>query len=337
MLRITGLNHSSSPIQSAYGMQVRRPAEAGLPLSVWESFAGQVGWTKPHLIVCGGEPLLYAEVDKLLAILHGSGATLELLTDGLKLDAHLEPVRKHVETLHVMLLGFGESHDHYFGQAGAFKTVRRNLEAIRGQPHAPKLTLTYTFLPQNVQDVPEFLDWALSLGAAVTLQHPQYGSANLSHMMAEAWKRYYGYEFDRESLPVISDLQDPLFGDDVADACQTAREEYASRMQLRIYPDLDDQDIRSYYSDYDHVFMHDKRVCVKPWQFPTVEPRGDFTLCHNYAVGNIADTRFWTAWNGAPAAQFRRNLMRVERFPMCTRCAFLYRDMDELKAVIDKE
>lgn len=337
ILRLTGLTNSEFTLQSPYGTQVQEPESAGLDLAHWEAFAQEVSWTNPHYVLAGGEPLRYAHFDELLPLLKASGATLELVTDGLELAAHAGAISSYVDKVQIMLLGFGESHDHHFGEDGAFDQIKAAAEALAAEESGPELSISFTFLPENVEDVEDLLHWADGIGAAVTLQHPQFSSAHLDTLMQETWKKHYEYDFAAGSLPEINELDDSLFGDDVAEICEFVANEFSGDITVKVVPKLSDQEIRNYYSDYDHFFVQEKRVCVKPWQFPTVEPNGNLTLCHNFAIGNISKAGFWKAWNDHQAKHFRRSLMRTERFPMCTRCAFLYRNVDELKDVIQPE
>ncbi len=83
----------------------------------------------PVVSICGGEPLLYPELSRLVEEILGRGRHIYLCTNGTLLRKHLEQYRPHGRLfLNVHLDGLEETHDRAVGRTGVF---REAVEAMR--------------------------------------------------------------------------------------------------------------------------------------------------------------------------------------------------------------
>jgi MoaA/NifB/PqqE/SkfB family radical SAM enzyme len=121
--------------------------------------------------VSGGEPLLYAPLEQLLAACHTAGLATTVTTNGMLADARrMERLAAHCDLLAISLDGVPESHERMRGSRRAFDSMRDNLPGIRasGIPFGFIFTLTY----HNVHELDWVARFAAEEGAALLQIHP---------------------------------------------------------------------------------------------------------------------------------------------------------------------
>ncbi|TQV80085.1 radical SAM protein [Exilibacterium tricleocarpae] len=302
--------------------------EPELPVSVWEGFIDNIGWTTPKVVLTGGEPLLYPDFESLLDMLGENNCRTEIITDGYLLNDYMDSILADHTELTVCFAGDEKSHNKILGVDDSFQ---RSISALGGLKKAgyEKITLHYTFLPDNVSDAVAFIERTKSLSPVkMVFQHPQFSSPLLNNLMQACWDKEYSAGFDERHIPTATSIKAAEFSEKVADVVAEIKACYASDFNIVFTPDISVSDIKRYYSEQEHFLILPKRVCLKPWQFPTIESNGDVSLCLGYAAGNIQAEGFWDAWGGDKSDNFRKKLMTVERFPICTRCSSLYQDVE---------
>lgn len=82
----------------------------------------------PKVMLWGGEPLMYADFDKIADYLRLNGFELGMVTNGVLLDRHLETV-KHFKKIYVSIDGPKKVHDSIRGE-GVFEKVCQNLKML---------------------------------------------------------------------------------------------------------------------------------------------------------------------------------------------------------------
>jgi MoaA/NifB/PqqE/SkfB family radical SAM enzyme len=90
-----------------------------------------------------------------------------------------------------------------------------------------------------------------------------------------------------------------------------------SRVQVRVVPDLAEEDTVTYYAGMSPV---DGDRCTTPWCGAIVKPNGDVVPCIDYVVGNVTETPFRQIWNSERMRLFRKVVREQRYFPGCTRC-----------------
>jgi radical SAM protein with 4Fe4S-binding SPASM domain len=88
------------------------------------------------------------------------------------------------------------------------------------------------------------------------------------------------------------------------------------------YPNLSDEEIRSYYNSFYFLPSSYKQRCLSPWMVAYVLPDGSVKPCLSlgYALGDLHEASFKEIWNGKRAVEFRRVLKERGYFPVCPRC-----------------
>ncbi len=98
------------------------------------------------------------------------------------------------------------------------------------------------------------------------------------------------------------------------------------KMPIVFVPDLNPEDIRTYYTHPEDFFGYKK--CISPWFQLDVMPNGDTVTCRDFpdfVTGNIKESTIQEIYNGERHRQFRRALRSCENgvFPICSRCCGL--------------
>lgn len=120
-----------------------------------------------RLSVSGGEPMLRADIDRVLASAVDAGLSVGLNSTGHRFH-ELRSVLSRVDLVKLSLDGPPERHDRLRGRPGAFDEL---LAAIGVLHHLRRpFTLTQTLTRQNLEDIPWVLDFARRQGGMVTFQ-----------------------------------------------------------------------------------------------------------------------------------------------------------------------
>ncbi len=139
-----------------------------LPLARIRDLAGQA-----HALGCrvfaltGGEPMVHPDFDAIVEDLLSRGAShVVVLTNGTLLREHEKGLKRWPRDrfhLQISMDGLGKRHDHIRGRR-AFDTLAENLAWLKnlGAP----FTLSMCVNAENVQDMPDLVDFAAGVGAS---------------------------------------------------------------------------------------------------------------------------------------------------------------------------
>jgi hypothetical protein len=89
-------------------------------------------------------------------------------------------------------------------------------------------------------------------------------------------------------------------------------------------PDLDDDEVRRYYTQESWVPDELSSHCLSPWFDVAITPDGQVWICPGHPVGSIHEGGFEEIWNGEPARDLRRAIAGGGIFPGCRACFYLY-------------
>ncbi len=149
------------------------PAARGeLPLALLEPvLADAVALGYRDLAVSGGEPLLYSQLDGLLAAAKALGLPTSLTTNGLVLpDRMWNRVAPLIDLLAVSIDGRPDEHDRIRRRRGAFDKTVANIGLI-GDSGVP-FGLIFTLTQHNADSVDFVVRLAADLGARFVQVHP---------------------------------------------------------------------------------------------------------------------------------------------------------------------
>lgn len=143
-------------------------------LSVSECLEAAQDCGAPVVSICGGEPLLYRELERLLAGFIQQRRFIYLCTNGLLIDRWLErlPVSPYL-TLNVHLDGMETTHDRITGRPGTFRHVTRNI-ALAKQRGIRVTTNTTIYAQTDMHEILVLLEYLMELRVDGMLLSPAY-------------------------------------------------------------------------------------------------------------------------------------------------------------------
>jgi Fe-coproporphyrin III synthase len=157
-------------------------------------------------LISGGEPLLNAEWPEIARLLRSRGLRLWLLTSGLSLAKHAQPVAQLFDALTVSLDGTNPATYAHIRGLDAFDKVCEGIRraADAGAPVGVRVTVQRA----NYRELPRFIDLARELGArqvsflAVDVANP--------HAFGRRDDFAADLALSREDLPVLAEVLDGL-------------------------------------------------------------------------------------------------------------------------------
>lgn len=184
--------------------------DARLPLALAEAAVADgaaLGWRS--LVLGGGEPLLYPELETLLGRARALGMRTAIVTNGTLLR-RIGPLAADLDLVLVGLDGLGARHDTLRGHPGAFASVLRGLPGLveAGVPFGFQFVLTR----HNLHELPAMARFAAERGAVVLRLLPQaaagrgalLGSAPHDEDAVRAWLE--NWQLRDVDLPIRVDL-----------------------------------------------------------------------------------------------------------------------------------
>jgi len=287
---------------------------------------------RPAITLFGGEPLLSENWPFVVERAKAAGMRVNMISNGTLLDRHIDTIIDlGVDEIIFSLDGPEEIHDEIrsgkgiFSKAtGAFRTLAERKRARNSR--IPRVNVNTTIFETNYRRFPEVIQVAEDIGAdAITFHHLIF----VSHETCSRNSRVFKDEFNlvcsdwtgfaRETLPDID--PDELIG--ILHGLSSRH----SRVAVTVYPNLTDDEIRRYYTDFDFQPSSYAPRCLSPWTTAYIFPNGDVKPCLDtcYIAGNVTARRFREIWNGGPMKRYREVLKRRGHFPACTRCTEFYR------------
>lgn len=114
----------------------------------------------------GGEPFVHPDIENIIdGLLQFNNIHIVVLTNGMNIAKVLNRNQFDFEQFHLQISvdGIAENHNKIRGK-GAFQKLTKNLEWL--QRHKLPYTLSMCVTKQNVQDMPDIIDFAASVGAS---------------------------------------------------------------------------------------------------------------------------------------------------------------------------
>ena len=127
--------------------------------------------------VSGGEPLLYADLPKILGTAKGRGMTTTVTTNGVLLtEARIEALRGLVDVIAISLDGTPSSHTRMRGDPQAFEHMASRLPALASS--GITFGFVFTLTQSNVHELEWVVEFANQAGASLVQIHPLEAEGN---------------------------------------------------------------------------------------------------------------------------------------------------------------
>ena len=288
--------------------------------------------SRPNITLFGGEPLLHPEFAGIVADVKAAGLRCNVITNAVLLERFAEPlVAAGLDEIIFSLDGPREVHDAVRGVPGTFDRAMAGFEALRAAKaragrSRPRVNVTSVCFESSYLRLPELIPIAESLGAdSLTVHHLIfYDRATYDRHNAE-FERIFGTRcYDWEGFVV-----DELPGVDAEEVIRVRDEMRAARTRLAVsfYPNLTDEEIRTWYGGFGFRPTSYACRCKSPWMVAYVFPDGGVRPFHsmNFVAGTIREASFGEIWNNEAYRGYRRKVREIGTFPVCSRCTELYR------------
>lgn len=153
----------------------------------------------PIVSVCGGEPLVYKPVDKLIKALIERKKYIYLCTNAMFLDKWWDKIPPHPRlSLSIHLDGMEEGHDWAVAQKGVFKKVSEVIDEAKARGYRIS-TNTTVFHGSNPEEIREMMDYLHKKGVdgmLISGAYPQEGEKGEQGLerekMEEVFRQIFG-------------------------------------------------------------------------------------------------------------------------------------------------
>jgi Fe-coproporphyrin III synthase len=312
----------------ANGAALANPRDS-LDLEAWTAIVDDVAKFRPYITLTGGEPTLYPHLPKLIAHIKRRGLFCTMVTNGTllsKLAGAFEDAPPDVVV--VSLDGPAAVHNEIRSQPLAFERAAAGIAALGAIKHGqrwrrPLFAVNCSITAFNQNHLEETVEVAESLGA-VGLNFQQQWT--FTRGMVAEHNGLYG-DVHPVAYGQLGGLDLPPVDVDALVSAVARIKRYARRKECRtyigFYPDLDEAELRQWYSDPHNWVQRRTPACA--WIGAYIWPTGELEACPGAMAGNVTQKPFAEVWNGPVFRGLRQRLARDVAFPICARCCFFCR------------
>ena len=292
----------------------------------WKKVVDEVHKYNPIIQLFGGEPLLYKGFDELIWYIKKRRLRCHIVTNGTLLNEKAPIlVENQVDEIWVSMDGPKDIHDEIRGIKGTYDRVIEGIETLIQVKKSkgfkkPLISFIYTITDKNYTSMNEFMQLIEGYEIPLVLfSHTLFLSEELlkrhksqfDRLLKTNSKEWEGYVIDMAKHIDINRLTECI---------REVKKKYYER--LTFSPDLSEGELHAYYKDYSYSV---DRMCYAPWLTAVISPEGNISPCSDYVIGNIRDRSFDEIWNGEKVKNFRRTLVKRQKFPVCDRCCMIHR------------
>lgn len=285
-----------------------------------EKFISTQSGHKPFIFFSGGEPFMRDDFIDILRIVKKYNLKCGINTNGYILDnAKIKKlVDLGIELIIFSLYGPEEIHDGITGIKGSYAKTAENINLFcRNRNKKTKVILSCTITKTNADSLENIPSIARRLGVdTVKFEHLNF----LSNIEFETNSEYFAKD-NYHVNTFITDFNDSdeLFAENLIDKLASIRKNYGNFVFIK--PDLDNEEIRNWYSNE----SHSKRRCFFIWHSIFIRPDGVVVPCQflqNYELGDIKENRLRDIIKTERMIYLRR-LIKKHPLPECSRCCKL--------------
>ena len=288
---------------------------------------------KPNITLFGGEPMMYKDWTDVVSYIKDQGMRCNMVTNGTLMSVYAERIVDcGIDEIILSLDGTEDVHDETRGEEGTFRRLTQGVSDVarlresRGVSH-PALNINCTLFETNYQHLNDIVDIAEEMGADnINFHHLLFINKPIYDRHNEIFKENLGQITPDWAGFVWKDL--PGIDPEILIRGIRKIEERDSRINISVYPNYDDDEIRSYYTGFEFESTSYKNRCMSLWMTAYIMPDGAVRPYHtmNFSPGNIRRDSFNEIWNNKVYRSYRRLGKKRKRFPVCAKgCTELYR------------
>lgn len=294
---------------------------------------------EPFFELFGGEPLLYPQIEEVLATIHEVGGNVNIPTNGTLLERYADILVKYpASRIWVSIDGPEEYNDRQRGK-GVFKKAMKGIEALHkkkiehGMNH-PEIGVTMVVTPDNYKTMeelfinqlnPKMIDW-------FSIEFQLYITPEIYENYCEFAQREFGSSNTSTAkgyLRSCTDFQD-IDLDEIIRQMEAVRA-YCNEHSIQLigYPTYIEKDNLRYFYTGQWEHMKEKKTrCSLPWVYAEISASGDVTPCHtfyDYSIGNVNQESLKDIWGGEKVKTLRKSLKDL--MPICIACSRYYSEI----------
>ena len=313
-----------------YGTNFKENAKDELDVNYWINFLDTIKdlEPKPKIILMGGEPFLYKDIDKLILYASDLGINAHIITNGYFLDKYLDVLKDTNTCITFSIDGCGDTHDKIRGQKGLFNKILNTLDKIQElQKQGSKLEIkiNHVLLPENIDNIINFHNTFKKYDIKTfTFQHLQFSDEKLNEISRKEWKERLNLEYENGLITKKEYTLKEEFIENLKNNLEKFKI-YCDSTNCFMFPSLEYEELNDYYSNSNLEKLRTHRICTTPWLHPVFHPNGDVSNCIGNIIGNITEDNFWDIWNNEKADKLRNELIENGKFTLCTKCCNFYK------------
>lgn len=295
---------------------------------------------RPYFELFGGEPLLYPQVDEVLAFIQHHECQVDIPTNGTLLERYADMlVEYEPRRIWVSIDGPEKINDLQRGE-GVYKRAVAGIKKLyevkesKGKKF-PMLGVTMVVTPLNYRYIEELFlkDLNMDMLDWVSMEFQLYTTSTNCEQYAQVMNKEFGIPEVSCARGLLADTRE-FAGIDIKELISQVNNvrKYCRDKGIQVigYPKtMEENNLYHFYSgQWDK--MTDKRTrCSFPWLYMEISASGDVSPCHtfyDYTVGNVNRDSILDIWRGEEFEKFR-NYTKKNLLPICTACSRYYSDL----------
>ena len=303
-----------------------------LSLDEMKKLIDELATFKPSVTFFGGEPFAFRQWPEVLDYGKKKGLRINCVTNGtLLLGKAKEIVEYGMDQVIFSLEGPREIHDTTTRIQGSFDRATQAMKDItaykrQANKKSPRISVNSTISETNYRYIEEIAGIAKEIGAAdITYHHVLF----MSKKNYEDHNVYFKEKFNTLSTDFGGFVRKDLPKLDVDFLLASMKETGRKYPELGVvfYPNLPDDEVRAWYTQFDYVPKSYWTGCMSPWVQAYIFPDGSVRPCEelNYEFGNLHQHSFKELWNNDRAKRYRSVVKNEGTFKVCSRCTEYYR------------
>lgn len=287
---------------------------------------------RPNITLFGGEPLLHPDWFSIVRRAKLNGLRVNMITNGTLLHRFANQIiESGIDEIIISLDGPQEIHDEIRNRRGAFNSVMKGVGEINSLKEktgkkSPVFNITTVLTPDNIVHLKSLVDISKNINAkSITFHHLIF----ISETQFDNFRSDIFSQFATEPVDWSGFVQHELPNMNMDELIKQVRNLESSNngLDISFYPNLQEDEIRAYYTQWEFRPKSYPYRCISPWMVAYIFPDGSVRPFHsmNFDAGNIQQESFKKIWNGEKFHSFRSHVKKRKCFSVCTRCTEFYR------------
>ena len=273
-----------------------------MTFSDWENVVAQLceyrkeSGSTPHIMLWGGEPLVYDHFKEIVRLLRNNDFPLGLVTNGTNIDKYAEILKKEFRHIYVSIDGDKDIHDSIRGK-GVFEKTTKNLDLLRGTKATISIMTVLT--EENLSALETTVNALLNLPCDEVI---------LQDMIALTKAEIEGYKQGMNSIGVEANYIDSWY--------------------MQSPPRYDKEKITEFCKRYGGRLKYLPHqitgVCQSAWKHVHIAWNGNVLYCtdfYDFSAGNVKEERLLDIFRNEKTTKYRK-LIEQNGCPTCNHCSW---------------